>query len=157
RFDHGGTAWQVTRLRLAPETPAPGGLIAPGKHPALVLTVAVPLAPVHATLRTLAATLAGLTAVVLVFALFPAPAVGRRALAPVARMADAARSMSAADLSERLPITPTADEVADLGRAFNGLLDRLAEALERERRFAGEASHQLRTPLAALIGQVELA
>jgi signal transduction histidine kinase len=36
-------------------------------------------------------------------------------------------------------------------------LDRLGEAFERERRFAGEASHQLRTPLTALIGQVEVA
>src|SRR4029077_13550209 len=81
----------------------------------------------------------------------------RRALGPVTRMAEAARSMGAADLSERLPTPTSADELADLGEAFNGLLDRLGEALERERRFAGEASHQLRTPLAAVIGQVEVA
>src|SRR5262249_55634271 len=56
-----------------------------------------------------------------------------------------------------LPVSASADELADLGRAFNGLLDRLAEAFERERRFAGGASHQLRTPLAALIGQIEVA
>ena len=40
---------------------------------------------------------------------------------------------------------------------FNGLLDRLHVALERQRRFTGEASHQLRTPLAALIAQIEVA
>jgi heavy metal sensor kinase len=157
RFEHADRAWQVIRLRIAPETPTPDGALAPGKHPALLLTVAVPLDPVHATLRTLAATLAGLTLVILLVALFAARAVCRRALAPVARMADAARSMGAADLTERLPVAASADELADLGLAFNGLLDRLAEALERERRFAGEASHQLRTPLAALIGQVEVA
>jgi signal transduction histidine kinase len=72
-------------------------------------------------------------------------------------MADTARSMGAADLTLRLPGSTAADELADLARAFNGLLERLAEAFERERRFAGEASHQLRTPLAALIGQVEVA
>jgi signal transduction histidine kinase len=72
-------------------------------------------------------------------------------------MASAARSMGAIDLTERLPTPLTGDELAGLGQAFNGLLDRLAEALERERRFAGEASHQLRTPLAAVIGQVEVA
>ena len=67
------------------------------------------------------------------------------------------RAMGAADLTHRLPVSASADELADLAAAFNGLLDRLAEAFERERRFAGEASHQLRTPLAALIGQVEVA
>src|SRR5262249_43140172 len=51
----------------------------------------------------------------------------------------------------------TRDELEDLGRAFNGALDRLEEALERQRRFTGDASHQFRTPLAAMLGQVEVA
>ena len=156
RIDHGGRAWQVTRVRLAPEVPPPDPL-KPEKYAALVLTVAVPLDPVQGTLRTLAAALAGLTLAVLAVALVAGRAVCRRALAPVARMADAARAMGAADLTDRLPGATSADELADLARAFNGLLDRLGEAFERERRFAGEASHQLRTPLAALIGQVEVA
>lgn len=164
RLDHAGCAWQITRLRVEPtafsakaDRPLPGG---PGdvvNYPALVLTVAVPLDPVLATLRMLAATLAVLTVAVLVVALLGARMVCRRALAPVAQMAVAARSMSAADLTTRLPAPSSADELADLGLAFNGLLDRLGEAFERERRFAGEASHQLRTPLAAVIGQVEVA
>ncbi len=162
RLDHAGRAWQVTRLRLEP-TDIPldkhghDGKGNEEKHQALTLTVAVPLDPVHATLRTLAATLAGLSLAVLAVALVAARAVCRRALAPVVRMADAARSMGAADLNDRLPVPASADELADLGLAFNGLLDRLGEAFERERRFAGEASHQLRTPLAAVIGQVEVA
>lgn len=156
RIEHAGRAWQVTRLRLEHDAPSPGAP-KPGKHRALVLTVAVPLDPVHAELRTLAAALVGLTLVILAVALFAGRAVCRRALAPVARMADAARTMGAADLTHRLPASASADELADLAAAFNGLLDRLAEAFERERRFAGEASHQLRTPLTALIGQVEVA
>ena len=40
---------------------------------------------------------------------------------------------------------------------FNGLLDRLHEALERQRRFTGDASHQLRTPLTGLLSQVDVA
>ncbi|HJZ58532.1 MAG TPA: ATP-binding protein, partial [Gemmataceae bacterium] len=157
RLVHAGRAWRVIRLRLAPE-PAPlPRQVRPEKLAALTLTVAVPLEPVQTTLRTLAAALAGLMLVVLVVALIAGRAVCRRAVAPVARMADAARSMGAADLHDRLPVPPSADELADLGTAFNGLLERLAEAFERERRFAGEASHQLRTPLAGLIGQVEVA
>lgn len=155
RVDHGGRAWQVMRLRLEPESPT--GPTKPEKSAALVLTVAAPLDPVHGTLRSLAAALTGLTLVILAVALVVSRAVCRRALAPVAHMADAARLMGAADLTHRLPASASADELADLALAFNGLLDRLGEAFERERRFAGEASHQLRTPLAALIGQVEVA
>lgn len=156
RVNHGGRAWQAMRLRLEPEAP-PSDPLKPGKHRAFDVTVAVPLDPVHADLRALAAALAALTASVLAVGLFVGRAVCRRALAPVARMAAAARAMGAADLAHRLPTSASADELTDLAAAFNGLLDRLAEAFERERRFAGEASHQLRTPLAALIGQVEVA
>jgi signal transduction histidine kinase len=156
RTDHADRAWQVTQLRLEPDPPAPGPF-PPGKYRALVLTVAAPLDPVLETLRLLGATLLVLTLAVLVIALFASRAVCRRALAPVARMAEAARSMGAVDLTHRLPGSTSADELANLSAAFNELLDRLAEAFERERRFAGEASHQLRTPLAAIIGQVEVA
>jgi two-component system, OmpR family, sensor kinase len=65
--------------------------------------------------------------------------------------------MSAADLHQRLPGPAHADEVGELNRAFNELLDRLQEAFERQRRFTGDASHQLRTPLAAMLGQVDVA
>ncbi|MBA4066972.1 MAG: histidine kinase [Isosphaera sp.] len=155
--DGPGDGWPVVRVRLAPDVPPSPGKLAPGKYAVLVLTVAAPPEPARATLRTLAAALAGLTVLVLAAAAVAARAVCRRALAPVARMAAAARAMGSADLADRLPVPPAADELADLGAAFNGLLDRLAEALDRERRFAGEASHQLRTPLAAVIGQVEVA
>ena len=165
RLDHAGRAWQIARVRVEPtassavkmDRPRPETPAQEVNYSALVLTVAVPLDPVLATLRTLAATLAVLTLVVLAAALLGARAVCRRALVPVSQMAVAARSMGAADLTSRLPTPSSADELADLGAAFNGLLDRLGEAFERERRFAGEASHQLRTPLAAVIGQVEVA
>jgi signal transduction histidine kinase len=65
--------------------------------------------------------------------------------------------MTAADRAQRLPSPGTGDELEDLARSFNGLLDRLHEALVRQERFTGDASHQLRTPLAALRGQVDVA
>ncbi len=72
--------------------------------------------------------------------------------------------MTAADLGHRLPAPGTGDELEELGRAFNDLLDRqheaflrIHEAHDRQQRFAGDASHQLRTPLAALLGQVQVA
>lgn len=80
---------------------------------------------------------------------------GRRALAPLSLMAESARTMPFDD--GRLPCPGTRDELEDFARSFNGLLDRLYVALERQRQFTGQASHQLRTPLAALIAAIEVA
>ncbi|MCC7084560.1 MAG: HAMP domain-containing protein [Pirellulales bacterium] len=81
----------------------------------------------------------------------------RRALQPVTRMAEAASAMSSRDLNQRLPAVPSGDELATMNRAFNQLLDRLETAFERQRRFTGDASHQLRTPLTIIQGQAEVA
>jgi signal transduction histidine kinase len=71
-------------------------------------------------------------------------------------MATAARAMKAADMDQRLLNPRTSDELEDFSTAFNELLDRLQEAFERQRRFTGDASHQLRTPLTAMLGQMEV-
>lgn len=81
----------------------------------------------------------------------------QRALSPVARMARATGEIRAGDRQSRLPLSGTSDELHELGAAFNALLDRVQGAFERERQFTGEASHQLRTPLAILRGQVDVA
>jgi heavy metal sensor kinase len=160
RIDWQGQGWVVTQRQVrspgVSRGARPDGDQNPKKHSLLVFTVAVPLAPVASTLNTLAATLTGLTLTVLALALAAGRVVCRRALAPVTRMAAAARSMQPTDWHERLPAAASRDELADLGVAFNGLLDRLEEAYERQRRFTGDASHQLRTPLAAVLGQVEV-
>src|SRR5260370_23576361 len=72
-------------------------------------------------------------------------------------MAQAGRTMSGDGLHQRLPGPGTGEELEDLNRAFNDLLARLQESFDRQRRFTGDASHQLRTPLAAMLGQVEVA
>jgi heavy metal sensor kinase len=155
RIELAGSPWQATLLRIGPETLPPSGVPA-GKHASLVVAVAVPLEQVQTTLRTLAFASVALTVSILLIAGLAGRRVCRRALAPVVKMADATRDITAADMARRLPVPPADDELSGLGRAFNQLLDRLQEAYERERRFAGEASHQLRTPLTALIGQLEV-
>ncbi len=62
-------------------------------------------------------------------------------------MVESARTLDAADPGWSLAEAGTGDELDDLGRAFNDLLARLHVAYERQRRFTGDASHQLRTPL----------
>lgn len=142
------------RVRLAYEGSSPP---AASKHRQLTLTAAVSKRPRRALLRQLAAALGGVSAAVLLLALAAARWYCRRALRPVAAMAGQARAMDADARDERLAAPPTGDELAALAASFNGLLDRLHLALERQRRFTGDASHQLRTPLAGLLGQVEVA
>ncbi|HEV3443005.1 MAG TPA: ATP-binding protein [Gemmataceae bacterium] len=122
----------------------------------LFLVGAIAEAPLTATLRSLAWTLIGLSGSVWLLAALLARRLCRRALLPVTNMAEAARTMSAAELHQRLPDPGTGDELEDLNRAFNDLLTRLQESFERQRRFTGDASHQLRTPLTAMLGQMEV-
>jgi signal transduction histidine kinase len=125
--------------------------------PALAITVAMSLEPVHSTLRLTAVVLCGLSSSVWLLALFTGRLVCRRALLPVTRMAWAAGAMGPDDLTRRLPAVATGDELEDLSRAFNNLLDRLQESFQRQQQFTSDASHQLRTPLAAILGQIEVA
>lgn len=81
-----------------------------------------------------------------------------RALAPLDRMTEQARTISADQLSARLPIDDSRDELGDLAAVFNATLGRLEDAFSRLRRFTADASHELRTPLTAIraVGEVAL-
>ncbi len=126
------------------------------RHSALLLTAALSVEPTTLLLKQLAMALVGLSLGVWVLAAIVGQRVCRRALAPLTEMAVAARAMDVADLGQRLPSPQTGDELQALGGAFNDLLTRVHEAFERQRRFTGDASHQLRTPLTAMLGQVEV-
>jgi heavy metal sensor kinase len=157
-IERDGQDWRLAwrRVRAAATTPT-SQTVHPRRHQVLVLTAGMSLEPGQATLRRLGLALVGLSAAVWLTAALVGWWMCRRALAPVARMAKAARAMRASDLNLRLPGPVVRDELGDLHQAFNGLLDRLQEAFERQQRFTGDASHQLRTPLAAMLGQVDVA
>jgi signal transduction histidine kinase len=78
----------------------------------------------------------------------------RFALRPVARMRVAAQELPA---GERLPLPVARDELRTLAEALNNLLDRRDAATERLRRFTGDAAHELRSPVAAIRAQAEVA
>lgn len=79
-----------------------------------------------------------------------------RALAPIDRMTNTARAIGARDLSQRIGYTGPADEIGRLAATFDHMLDRLQVAFDHERRFTGDAAHELRTPLSALKGRLEV-
>src|SRR5207237_4851143 len=81
----------------------------------------------------------------------------RKSLAPVVAMSSQAGRIGAANLHERLAVQNEKDELGHLARSFNGLLDRLAESFDRQRRFMADDSHELRTTVAMQRGESEVA
>ncbi len=127
------------------------------KYSTLVIAVGTSVGHVTNQLRTLGMALAGLSVLIWLSAAVLGRWLCQKALAPLTRMADSIATISAADLSQRLSTTASGDELEELSRAFNDLLVRLQTSFERQRRFAAEASHQLRTPLTGMLGQVDVA
>src|SRR5262249_30372980 len=149
--DQSGVTWRAASRRLDGPQPRVGGQPSddPGQehHSALVVSAGASLTGVHTSLRNLALALAGLSVLVWTLALVSARRLCRVVLRPLTEMADSAHTIGGDEPGRRLPAPETDDELGELGRAFNGLLDRLGESLERQQRFTGDASHQLGTPL----------
>jgi two-component system, OmpR family, sensor kinase len=75
-----------------------------------------------------------------------------RVLLPVKRVTHAASQVTGLDLSQRVPIPKANDEMRELSVTVNNMLDRLQESFETQRRFTADASHELRTPVTAIVG-----
>ena len=79
------------------------------------------------------------------------------ALAPVAGITRRAARIAKGEFSARLDPPTSQDEVGQMTQSFNEVLDRLNGALEAHRRFASDASHELRAPITAMAGEIDVA
>ncbi|WP_250009847.1 HAMP domain-containing sensor histidine kinase [Actinoplanes sp. M2I2] len=83
-------------------------------------------------------------------------AVAGRALRPLHNVTQTARRLGEETLDQRIRYSGADDEVAELARTFDAMLDRLAGAFESQKRFVANASHELRTPLAVMRTEIDV-
>lgn len=135
----------------------------PAANVQAVVTIALPLADVAETVRSMVLVLLLSGAVILLAGVFVGRWAVRRSLRPLTHIEQTAAAFAAGDFSQRVPAAPASTEVGRLGEALNGMLAQIEQAFAvrtaseaRMRRFVADASHELRTPLATIRGYGEL-
>lgn len=123
----------------------------------LSIIVGGDLAPILQSQGTLAGLLVAAAAVAAVASAAGGWWLAGRALKPVASITAEAAAIGPDDLDRRLPEPARTDELGVLARTLNGMLERIGESVRRQQSFIAAASHDLRTPLAALLTELELA
>lgn len=121
----------------------------------LVVETGESLAPALLELQRLFVLIAVVFVVVAVVALGGSVVLLRRALRPVEEITRSAEHITSHNLSERLPVPSSGDEFEHLSQSLNGMIARLDDSFQHNRRFLADASHELRTPLTILRSELE--
>lgn len=150
--------WRIYQMKLqANQTVSDRAVIESMLYDEFIFVTAWPLKSLQSSLYHLAGALISISGIVWIFAAFTGRWFFRQALNPLTCMTKSVRSINADQLSVRLKDLSGYAELQSLSQAFNELMDRLQDSFARQSRFSSEASHQMRTPLAAMLGQIEVA
>ncbi|QUD89597.1 sensor histidine kinase [Phenylobacterium montanum] len=145
---HGGDIPDVKGRRQY-STPAPVGDLRVSEFlmPPFDVTIATSLLPVREGLRSYVEVCAALMIGMLLASIAVGFGVSHVMLRPIRLIRETANRIRSDNLSERIPVSEVRDELTDLIRLLNQMFDRLETAFVQVRRFADEASHELKTPL----------
>jgi heavy metal sensor kinase len=141
RLGHARLAWKTA--------PGPGG--------PLTIAAAVPLAATDSALEELLTALLVAGPLVIAGALGGGYLLARKALAPVGRLVAMAQEITSTRLNRRLEVANPGDELGRLASTLNDMIARLERSFDEVRRFTADAAHELRTPLASMRTEIEVA
>ena len=122
----------------------------------LPFDTAVPSAAAQHVLSSLETVLLLSFPVVLLVGFGSARLLAGRSIAPITEITATANRITRNNLTERISLPPRPDELHTLAQSINALLQRIEQAVAREKQFTADASHELRTPLAVLKGTLEV-
>ncbi len=120
------------------------------------LSVAIPLDDSLLVLKNLRMVLMFAFPLALLVLYFIVVFIARKSIDPVYQLTHAAQKITRENLNQRIQLPKYKDELYTLVNTINSLLDRLEDAVLREKQFTADASHELRTPLSALKGTLEV-
>ncbi|EUA76493.1 HAMP domain protein [Mycobacteroides abscessus subsp. bolletii 103] len=132
-------------------------LTADGRKGRYTVLVGGGIEPIESMTSTVATMLTITAPVVAVVAAGVTYLLVRRSLRSVDAIRSRVSEISASDLSERVPVPDRADEISALAATMNKMLERIEAGHTAQRRFVGDASHELRSPLATVISALEIA
>lgn len=121
-----------------------------------VVLVAHPIDAIEKSLNSLLTTLGFIFALLIIPTIIGGRLLAGKIMLPISAISNQMEKIGSEKLEERVDNPQTNDEIEKLVTTFNGLLDRLQDAFERERQFIGDVAHELKTPVATLRSEIEL-
>ncbi len=132
-------------------------LAIPYKNSLFVIRIATPLKPVNKILNTILSFMVILIGVLLFITSFTGELFARNVLMPVVKVTNLADKITYKDLSTRIPENESDEEMRHLIKSFNTMIDRLNTSFNHISEFSSHVAHELKTPLAIIRGEIELA
>jgi len=142
-FNFQGDEYRAVNVKISDDT---------GSH--MILQVATSLASLSQREREHLTITTSVVVILILFSSFISYLVAGNALAPIKVLTDTANMIAASNLSLRVPITKTGDEIEELSKTLNTLLDRLETSFKAQEHFVSNTSHQINTPLAIMKGEL---